>query len=167
MLGQTDIPFGMCILTVNNVTLRWRKVIGLKRPNQVAAGFDQSQIRLKVSRGMNLAKLSLAIFLAVILESESKTFDKCDLARKFLHDYKFPKESIDDWVCLARWESHYNRSEKVENFRRPILKSWNLQLCHWNTECWWEQRFGAVSNFGKMVVRTRIERQGLRHEMWR
>ena len=36
------------------------------------------------------------------------TIDKCELIDVFRQE--FAAEFVDDWVCIARWESHYNTS---------------------------------------------------------
>ena len=50
-------------------------------------------------KGMNTKMCQaylLLLLLMIIPELQAKTYERCQLARLFLHKYKFPKEHIDD-----------------------------------------------------------------------
>ncbi|CAL8100224.1 unnamed protein product [Orchesella dallaii] len=40
----------------------------------------------------------------------AKVFEPCELAKAMIENYRFQKADIADWICLIRWESHYNTS---------------------------------------------------------
>ena len=50
----------------------------------------------------------LGVAFAIFATTSSVTIDKCKLINVFRSE--FAEEYVDDWVCIARWESHYNTS---------------------------------------------------------
>ena len=53
--------------------------------------------------------LKIACLCATVITSTvAITIDKCELIEAFRQE--FAPELVDDWVCIARWESHYNTS---------------------------------------------------------
>ena len=48
------------------------------------------------------------LFATGLGAAEAVTIDKCKLIDVFREE--FAPDLVDDWVCLARWESHYNTS---------------------------------------------------------
>ena len=48
------------------------------------------------------------LFTTGLGAAEAITIDKCKLIDVFREE--FAPDLVDDWVCLARWESHYNTS---------------------------------------------------------
>ena len=48
------------------------------------------------------------LFTTGLGAAEAVTIDKCKLIDVFREE--FAPDLVDDWVCLARWESHYNTS---------------------------------------------------------
>ena len=50
----------------------------------------------------------ICLFTTGLGAAEAVTIDKCKLIDVFREE--FAPDLVDDWVCLARWESHYNTS---------------------------------------------------------
>ena len=50
----------------------------------------------------------ICLFTTGLGAAEAITIDKCKLIDVFREE--FAPDLVDDWVCLARWESHYNTS---------------------------------------------------------
>lgn len=55
-----------------------------------------------------LLKLLVAVFVGcqLVAISEAKVYSKCEFVR--LARRNFPANEIDDWTCIARYESNYN-----------------------------------------------------------
>ena len=50
----------------------------------------------------------VGLYTIVLSAAVAITIDKCELIDVFRQE--FAAEFVDDWVCIARWESHYNTS---------------------------------------------------------
>lgn len=46
---------------------------------------------------------------------ESKTYERCELARELSYKHNFPREQIGDWVCIAQHVSNFVTSAKGSN----------------------------------------------------
>ncbi len=75
-------------------------VLGLSPPKTIFGPFTTKPRLLEMR--------TLAFFFVLIGFVAAKKFEVCELAEIF--EEHFPPEQIDDWVCLARWESHYDTS---------------------------------------------------------
>lgn len=60
------------------------------------------------------------------LESQAnKIYDRCELARELYYDHNIPFEQISTFVCIAKFESHYNTSAIG---KKPIISSLFLSI---------------------------------------
>ncbi|KAL4715305.1 hypothetical protein ACJJTC_004757 [Scirpophaga incertulas] len=53
---------------------------------------------------MKLLAVSLSVLVSLCLQSDAKTFSRCDLVKE-LRRQGFPRDQMRDWVCLMEGES--------------------------------------------------------------
>merc|ERR1711872_431015 len=59
--------------------------------------------------------LFLLVSLLLVVSTQAKVYDRCDLARELVNNQGFARATVGNWVCLVQWESSYNTGATNHN----------------------------------------------------
>ncbi|XP_067118795.1 lysozyme 1B-like isoform X3 [Centruroides vittatus] len=64
--------------------------------------------------------LQLTILSFFVCTGWGRVYERCELGRELYERFKFPKQDLSRWLCIAYWESNYDTSAIYQSYDNAV-----------------------------------------------